>query len=106
MSELPRLLAAGSIGVALGVFFFGGLWWTVRTGLRAKRPELWFLFSSVLRVSVVLAGFAAASDRRWERLVACVLGFAIARLLSVEWSRGRILTVRLGAKERHAPQPR
>ena len=35
-------------GVALGIFFFGGLWWTVRRGLVAKNP--WVYFSLVVLV--------------------------------------------------------
>ena len=30
MSEATRILAAVLAGMLLGVFFFGGLWWTVR----------------------------------------------------------------------------
>jgi hypothetical protein len=32
MNETVILVLAGSAGVLLGVFFFGGLWWTVRKG--------------------------------------------------------------------------
>ena len=37
-------------GGLLGTMFFGGLWWTVRTGVSSQRPALWFLGSLVLRM--------------------------------------------------------
>jgi len=106
MSDPSTLFFPSAIGLTLGLFFFGGLWWTVRMGLHAKRPELWFLGSSVVRVSVVLASFAAVGDGHWERLVACLLGFVTARLLLTRWSRRRVAMALVAARERHAPQPR
>ncbi len=44
-------------GVALGVFFFGGLWLTVRKGVSSRRPALWFLGSMLVRIGATLAGF-------------------------------------------------
>jgi hypothetical protein len=46
MNETVILVLAGSAGVLLGVFFFGGLWWTVRRGLSSKRPALCFSAAS------------------------------------------------------------
>ena len=57
MSEIPALALAFSTGTLLGVFFFGGLWWTVHKGVMSDRPALWFLGSLVLRISLTLAGF-------------------------------------------------
>ena len=43
MNETVILVLVGGAGVLLGVFFFGGLWWTVRRGVSSNRPALWFL---------------------------------------------------------------
>ena len=67
-------------GMLLGAIFFGGLWWTVRKGVSSPRPALWFLGSLLLRTSIALAGFYFVSGGHWERLLACLLGFVIARL--------------------------
>ena len=75
---LALVLAAGLI---LGAFFFGGLWWTVRMGVASKRPVLWFLGSLLLRTAIVVAGFYLVSDAQWQRLLICLLGFAVARFL-------------------------
>jgi F1F0 ATPase subunit 2 len=81
MNEAVMLVLAGIAGAVLGVIFFGGLWWTVRKGLSSRRPSLWFFGSLLLRTAIVLAGFYLISDGRWERLLACLLGFFIARFI-------------------------
>ena len=75
------LALALAAGLLLGAIFFGGLWWTVRKGVSSKRPALLFLASLLLRTGVVVAGFYVVSDGHWQRLLACLLGFAIARFI-------------------------
>ncbi|MGH8094107.1 MAG: ATP synthase subunit I [Chthoniobacterales bacterium] len=84
MSDLLVLLLVFLAGIALGAIFFGGLWWTVRNGLVSARPALWFFASFVLRTGIALAGIYFVAGGTWERLVACLLGFIIARLI-VTW---------------------
>ena len=81
---LALVLAAGLI---LGAFFFGGLWWTVRMGVASKRPVLWFLGSLLLRTAIVVAGFYLLGDGHWQRLLACLCGFVVARFI-VTWLAG------------------
>ena len=84
MNEPLSLASALVAGVLLGAFFFGGLWWTVRQAISSKRVALWFLGSVLLRMSVALAGIYFVSGRHWERLLLCLLGFVMARLV-VTW---------------------
>jgi len=84
MNEPLSLASALVAGVLLGAIFFGGLWWTVRQGVSSKRVALWFLGSLLLRMGVVLAGFYFVSGGHWERLLLCLLGFVMARLV-VTW---------------------
>lgn len=79
MNMIEFLAMALAAGGGLGAFFFGGLWWTVQKGTVSRHPALWFLGSLVIRTAVVLAGFYYVSDRHWERMLACLLGFIIAR---------------------------
>jgi F1F0 ATPase subunit 2 len=88
MSEGLRLLLALTAGGALGVIFFGGLWWTVRKGMMSRRPGLWFLGSTMVRTGVVLAGFYVFGGHDWKRLLLCLGGFALARI-AVTWFTGR-----------------
>jgi F1F0 ATPase subunit 2 len=81
MNEVLRLIGPLFAGVLLGAMFFGGLWWTVRKGVSSRRPALWFFGSSLLRMGIALAGFYFVSAGHWERLLLCLLGFVIARLV-------------------------
>ena len=84
MNEFLSLALALAAGVLLGAIFFGGLWWTVRKGVSSKQPALWFFGSLLLRMSIALAGFYFVSGGHWERLLLCLLGFVMARLV-VTW---------------------
>jgi F1F0 ATPase subunit 2 len=84
MSDILALHLALLAGALLGAFFFGGLWWTVQKGVRSERPALWFLGSMLLRTCMILAGFYYVSQGHWSRLVVCLLGFVIARVIVVK----------------------
>ncbi len=84
MNDIPALALALFAGASLGLFFFGGLWWTVQKGVTSERPALWFLGSLLLRTALILAGFYLVSQGHWSRLVACLLGFVIARFIVVK----------------------
>jgi F1F0 ATPase subunit 2 len=81
VNEILSLVLALVAGVLLGAVFFGGLWLTVRKGISSKRPVLWFFGSLLLRMSVTLAGFYFVSGGHWERLLVCLIGFVMARLI-------------------------
>ncbi|MGB5511607.1 MAG: ATP synthase subunit I [Woeseiaceae bacterium] len=81
MTEWLMPALAGMAGLLLGAIFFGGLWWTVRLGVASRRPALLFLGSLLLRTVVVVAGFYFVGDGHWQRLLACLFGFVIARVL-------------------------
>lgn len=87
MNETLFLALNGVAGAALGVFFFGGLWWTIRKAVTSPQPALWFLGSLVLRIGVVLAGFYFVSGGALKPLLACLLGFFIVRLLATRLPR-------------------
>jgi F1F0 ATPase subunit 2 len=86
--EILTLLLAWLAGGALGGFFFGGLWWTVRKGLVANNPAAWILPSALLRTGGALAGFYAVAGGDWQRLLACLFGFIVARQIVVRMTRG------------------
>lgn len=107
MNDALILLLAGSAGGLLGALFFGGLWWTVRQGLASKRAALWFLGSLVLRTAVTLAGFFFVSGGQWQRLVACLVGFTIARFVVMRVTGSALERGTSRAKEAsHALKPR
>ncbi|QGM45517.1 ATP synthase subunit I [Methylocystis heyeri] len=81
MNEMAQLALPTVAGVLLGALFFGGLWFTVRKGLRSDRPALWFMGSLMARMAVALGGFYLVSGGRWDRLAACLVGFLCARFV-------------------------
>jgi F1F0 ATPase subunit 2 len=85
MNETWILGLAAVAGLALGVIFYGGLWLTIRHGTSSPRPAFWFLISALLRMGVALAGFYFVGGGVWQRLVACLVGFIVARLLVMRW---------------------
>jgi F1F0 ATPase subunit 2 len=103
MNETVILVLSGGAGVVLGAVFFGGLWWTVRRGLSSKRPALWFLGSLLLRTSIALAGFYFVSGNQWERLLACLLGFVMARLIVTRLTRAAEKPSSLAREASNAP---
>jgi F1F0 ATPase subunit 2 len=84
MTETLSLILALVAGGLLGAMFFGGLWWTVQKGVSSKHPELWFFGSLLLRMSIALAGLFFVFGGSLERLMLCLLGFVMARLV-VTW---------------------
>jgi len=107
MNESLILLLAGTAGGLLGAVFFGGLWWTVRKGVSSPRPAVWFFASMLLRMSIAVGGFYFVAGGQWERLLACLVGFILARLIVTRLTRLPVKTLPLRTKEaRHATQPR
>jgi F1F0 ATPase subunit 2 len=87
MNETLTLALAWLSGWALGAIFFGGLWWTVRKGLSSQHPALWFFGSMLLRMGFTLAGFYFIGRGHWQRLLLCLVGFVMARLLVTRLTR-------------------
>src|ERR1019366_8469464 len=87
MNEALILALTWLAGGGLGALFFGGLWWTVRKGISSPRPQLWFLGSLLLRTSIVLAGFYFVGRGQWQRLLLCLIGFVMGRLIVIRLTR-------------------
>ncbi|MHB0914355.1 MAG: N-ATPase subunit AtpR [Thermoleophilia bacterium] len=86
------LLAAG--GAALGLFYFGGLWYTVRLLAQSRSPTMLVLGSYIGRLSISLAFFyLAVRGGAWDRLLTVMLAFLAVRVLLVR---------RLGPRRRDA----
>ena len=102
MNEIVWLLPSLVAGILLGVIFFAGLWWTVQKGLVSAHPALWFLGSLLIRTTLTVAGFYLVAAGSWQKLVACLLGFLLIRLILTRVKQLPILTPAL-SETRHAP---
>ena len=103
MNEKLILVMALMFGGLLGAIFFGGLWWTIRKGISSRNPALWFFGSGLARMGVVLVGFYFASGGRMERLISCLLGFFVARLIVTQLTKAPGRTAYLTREGSHAP---
>jgi len=81
MNEVLYMILAFAAGIVLGTLFYGGLWLTVKRSINAKVPALWLIAGFIIRVSITLIGFYYISRGNWMRLLICLLGFIIARVL-------------------------
>jgi F1F0 ATPase subunit 2 len=87
-------------GIGLGTIFFGGLWWTVHKAMTFPRPVHLFFGSLILRMSIALFGFYWIGKDDWKLLIACFIGFIIARL-AVTWVTRQLGEIR--KESSHAP---
>lgn len=92
INNMLTLFLASGIGLGIGVFFFGGLWWTVRKSLLSKHPAIWFFSSLLLRMSVALFGFylvitSQLFNSHWQPLLLCMLSFLMARIVITRLTR-------------------
>ena len=87
MNDVITLSVVLMAGILIGGFFFGGLWWTIQNGLTSKNPALWFFGSTLLRLSAALAGFYFIAGEDWRKLLSCMLGFLIARVVVTRLTR-------------------
>lgn len=87
MNETLPLALACIAGGALGAIFFGGLWWTVRKSLTASQPALWVFASLLLRMGSTLVGFYFVAGSDWQRMLACLAGFVMARQVVTQLTR-------------------
>lgn len=81
--EPTILVGVFAAGFVLGLFYFGGLWWTVNQLTTARYVGALFAVSFLLRTAVTLYGFYWIIDLRWERALIAVVGFVLARLFTV-----------------------
>ena len=80
MNEAPILAGNLFAGILLGGFFFGGLWWTIRSRSPSQWSGLLFSASFLLRMTVAVTGFYVVSHGEWRKLLACLVGFLLARI--------------------------
>ncbi|AGL03412.1 F1/F0 ATPase, subunit 2 [Desulfoscipio gibsoniae DSM 7213] len=96
-----------AVGLGLGLFYFGGLWLTVRRLPVARRPGLLAAGSFVVRTGGCLWGFYLVMAGQWECILACLAGFVTARLILVRQLRPACHTAAIGSGgrgDRDAPE--
>jgi F1F0 ATPase subunit 2 len=80
VGDASALVLSGLAGLGLGALFFAGLWWTTARALSGVHPGLLVLGSVLVRTGALLVGFYLVADGVAARLLACVIGFALANV--------------------------
>jgi len=89
------LALAFAVGILLGIVYFGGLWLTVTHLPRSRRPALLAIGSFTGRTLLILAAmYMFVKDGHWDRLVAWLLGFVLARFVVINRTRPKMLEQR------------
>ncbi len=82
MNEPLLLYSAVTLwGIVLGLFYFGGLWLTVKRLPSINKQALWMMGSFISRNLLVAAGFYPVVLHGWQFAVFCLLGFIAGRLI-------------------------
>lgn len=77
-------------GFAIGVFFFGGLAWTVGRLARSRWPALLFMTSLALRATVSIAVLTLLARTGWVAFAAGVTAFVVVRVAIIWIGRSRV----------------
>lgn len=87
LTNPTQLFIAITAGLALGVFYFVGLLFTVERLARSENPALLVISSLFIRLAVTLTVFFLVMQHHWQNLLACLLGFLFARFIIVRTQR-------------------
>lgn len=99
MNEMVIQLLTFAVGFLLGVFFFGGLWWTLNSAVTSVQPAVLILGSLLVRMTVTLTGFYLVGSEHWERWLLCLLGFVLARIVVKSLIRAAVGSCVSGGRE-------
>lgn len=81
MNHLLNLAAALVFGFITGLFFFGGLWWTVQKAISQSSPLIFLASFGVRMATVGVIVLLFRSD--WKALILLLGGFIAARVVIV-----------------------
>jgi F1F0 ATPase subunit 2 len=88
MSTIVSGIGALAVGLALGLVFFAGLWWTLRRGLRSSSPAAWLGLSALVRMGIAIGTlYLVARSGGIVSVSASLVGILIGRAVITRWTR-------------------
>ena len=88
-SDPTSLIVSLIAGLLAGGIFFAGLWYTVRKLAVSDHPGLVVALSFIVRVAIVLGAFYLVGRGHFDRMLFCLGGFLIARIVIIRLTRER-----------------
>lgn len=82
--EIWTWILAGLAGMAVGGFFFGSLWITVRQLPTTGWPIRLVVGSYIGRMAIAFLGFYLIMQGDWKRAIAGLLGFLAIRIIMIQ----------------------
>ncbi len=80
----PLMLALSfALGAILGLFYFYGLWFTLRRLPGSKQPALLSLGSFLGRSAICILGFYLILGSGLEALISSVIGFILVKVVLI-----------------------
>jgi|ADurb_H2B_02_Slu_FD_contig_21_6592490_length_651_multi_4_in_0_out_0_2 F1F0 ATPase subunit 2 len=80
MADLAVLVLAMSLGIGLGLFYFGGLWLTLKHLPARGQPAILALGSFFVRSAICILGFYLISGSGLGALICGLAGFMISKV--------------------------
>jgi F1F0 ATPase subunit 2 len=78
--NIAILFSAFLGGLTMGVFYFAGLWQTVKKMPSSEHPLRLIIGSFALRMIIVLTAFYFIMGGHWERLSVALIGFMMMKV--------------------------
>ena len=96
MTLSGQVISGILIGAGLGMFYFGGLWFSVKSLCGAARPFRWMFVSYVIRMTAVAGIFSVlVVNRLWISMVITFVVFLLARQIMIWPARKGVSKERL-----------
>ena len=70
-------------GLVLGLFYFGGLWMTLRALPQKERPKLWLAVSYMVRLAGAMAGFWIVVQKDLMAFFFTLAAFFLVRIVLI-----------------------
>ncbi|MBI1314316.1 ATP synthase subunit I [bacterium] len=103
--EFHNLILPVVAGLGLGLFYFGGLWLTVRHVDQFRHPGAAVALSFLLRAAITVGGFGLVMQGQWERVAACMVSFVLVRQALIHFIRPIPVSTALDSQHSTLDQP-
>lgn len=85
--SVPCAIFCFAIGLLAGVFYFWGLWWSIKKLPSIQRKKSFLFYSFFVRLLVLLVLLVLVADKNPARLLLFFLGVILSRMFLIRRQR-------------------